>query len=306
MSEAASSSFHATGAEKLRGHLAMVLFAALIAGSFSLARQALPYVDPAPLNAMRYLIAVAVMAGYAFGLRGHRLVRPVAPWRFAILGGLMAVYFVTMFIALTMTSPVSTSAVFTLTPLMTMGFGLVLVGQTFGPMLVLSLLVAACGSIWVIFGGSVEAILGFRVGQGEAIFLLGCAAHALFVALLRKFNRGEPQSLMTFFVLVATAAWITLYGLPQIIVTDWLALPLMAWMTILYLAIFTGIVTFMLMQYASMRLPASKVMSYGYLVPSFVIVYEGLSGYGWVTASVAAGAAVTALGLAVLYFTSDK
>lgn len=306
MSASSAYTTHATGRERLLGHLAMVFFAALIAGSFSLGRQALPYVDPAPLNAVRYLIAVAIMAGYTFGLRGHGFSWPVAPWRFAILGGLMAFYFVSMFIALTMTSPVSTSAVFTLTPLMTMVFGLVLIGQRFGPAVVLSLAVAASGSIWVIFGGDLESVLSFRAGQGEMLFFAGCVAHAAFAPLLRKFDRGEPQSYVTFFILVATAAWITLYGLPGILATNWLSLPLLAWLAILYLATFTGIVTFMLMQYASMRLPASKVMSYSYLVPSFVIVYEGLSGHGWVAASVAAGAVVTGLGLVILYFTPDK
>lgn len=306
MSEAANHRIQAIGAEKLRGHLAMITFAALIAGSFSFGRLALPYVDPAPLNAMRYVIAVAVMAGYTFGIRGHKFSVPEAPWRFLILGGLMAFYFVSMFIALTMTSPVSTSAVFTLTPVMTAIFGLFLLGQTFGALVVLSLFIAATGSIWVIFDGDVEALLGFRIGQGELIYFCGCVAHALFAPLLRKFNRGEAQSYMTFFILVGTALCIAAYGLPQILATNWLSLPLIAWAAIAYLAVFTGVITFMLMQYASTRLPASKVLSYGYLVPCFVILYEGLSGNGWVTASVAAGAVVTGLGLVVLYFSPDQ
>jgi len=306
MAEIISHRVQATGTEKLRGHLAMIIFAALIAGSFSLGRLALPYVDPAPLNAARYLIAVAILGGYTFGLRRHKLVWPVASWRYAILGGLMAFYFVSMFVALTMTSPISTSAVFTLTPLMTAVFGLLIVGQTFGLLVVLSLIIAAAGSIWVVFGGDIDALLGFKIGQGEMIFFAGCVAHAIFAPLLRKFNRGETQAYATFFILFGTGAWITLYGLPGILSTNWLALPLLVWAVIGYLAIFTGVVTFMLLQYASLRLPSAKVLSYGYLVPSFVIIYEGLSGNGWVTASVAAGALVTALGLVVLYFAPDQ
>jgi drug/metabolite transporter (DMT)-like permease len=186
------------------------------------------------------------------------------------------------------------------------GFGLLLAGQTFGPILLVSLLVAGCGSIWVIFGGSIGAIVEFRVGQGEMIFFAGCVAHALFAPLLRRFNRGDPQWLVTFYILVGTAFCLIIYGLPQIVSTDWLAMPPVVWAVVVYLAIFTGIVTFALMQYASMRLPASKVMSYSYLVPSFVIVYEGIAGHGWVSASVAIGAIVTGLGLVVLYFAPDK
>lgn len=297
---------HAIGRERLLGHLAMVCFAALIAGSFSFGRQALPFVDPGPLNAMRYLIAVAVMAGFVFGIRRQRFALPQAPWRFAVLGGLMGFYFVAMFIALTMTSPVSTSAVFTLMPLMTAFFGLLLLGQSVGPILIVSLLFAATGSVWVIFGGSVEAILAFDIGQGELIYFAGCIGHAIFAPLLRRFDRGEAPNLVTFYILVGTGFWITLYALPGILATDWTALPLVAWAAILYLATFTGIVTFALMQYASLRLPAAKVMSYGYLVPCFVILYEGLMGHGWTSLPVLIGAFVTCLGLFVLYLTPDN
>ena len=54
-----------------------------------------------------------------------------------------------------------------------------------------------------------------------------------------------------------------------------------------------------------MRLPASKTLAYGYLTPSFIILFEGLLGHGWATASVLAGAAVTVLGLAVMAFARD-
>ena len=61
----------------------------------------------------------------------------------------------------------------------------------------------------------------------------------------------------------------------------------------------------MQIQYASARLPAAKVIAYGYLVPAFVIVFEGLAGHGWASLSIAAGAAITVLGLVVLAVLRD-
>ncbi len=301
-----SHQIHATGIDRFRGHLAMFTFAALIAGSFSFGRLALPYVDPAPLNAVRYIIGAAVMGLYAFGLRGHRFQWPEAPWRFAILGALMGFYFVAMFVALTMTSPVSTSAVFTLMPLLTAFFGYLILQQVVRPLVGVSLIFAAVGSVWVIFRGDVDAILRFDIGQGEVIYFLGCIGHAAFAPLLRKFDRGEPSSVSTFFILVATGFWISLYGAPGIISTDWTALPPVAWMAIVYLALFSGTITFLLMQFSAQRMPASKMLAYGYLVPVFVILYEGLLGNGWVPVSVMIGAFVTCLGLVVLYFSKDS
>ena len=154
--------------------------------------------------------------------------------------------------------------------------------------------------------GSIETLLDFRIGQGEIIFFFGCAAHALYAPLLRRLVRDDPQARATFYILIGTALCLTLYGLPQIVTIDWLALPPVVWAVVFYLAIATGIISFALIQYASMRLPAAKVMSYGYLVPAYVIVYEGISGHGWASPSVALGALVTGLGLVVLYFAPDK
>lgn len=297
---------HAQGAEKLKGHLAMVFFAAFIAGSFSLGKLTTPYIGPAALNGARFVLAALIMGVLAFGVRRETLKWPPASWRFVLLGFCMAVYFVTMFMALALTSPVSTSAVFTLTPIMTAIFAYFLLSQNVRWAAMVSLLCAGIGSIWVIFRGDYQALAGFEIGAGELIFLAGCACYALFTALLRKFNRGESLPVSTFYILIATTIWVGLYGFGEISRTDWASLPPLVWFVLLYLAIFTTAITLFLVQYASLRLPASKVQAYGYLVPAFVIAYEGLAGHGWVSLTVMAGAIVTVLGMVILALVPDK
>jgi hypothetical protein len=46
-------------------------------------------------------------------------------------------------------------------------------------------------------------------------------------------------------------------------------------------------------------------MAYGYLTPSFIIVIEGLIGHGWAAPRIMAGAAVTAVALAVMAISAD-
>ncbi len=297
---------HATGREKLLGHLAALAFAALIAGSFSIGDLAAPHLSPAALNAVRFIIAVAILIAVNRAMFGRMPTFPEAPWRFLILGGLMALYFVTMFMALQISQPVSTGAVFTLIPLMSAGFGYLFLRQkTRGPVFI-SLIIAALGAIWVIFRGDLAAILGFQIGRGEAIFFIGCMGHAAVAPLNRLFNRGEHGAYFTLCAVTATMLWIVLAGSLDIISTDWLALPSIVWIAIFYLAVFTTAGTFFLVQFASMRLPASKVLSYGYLTPSFVIILEGLLGHGWVALSVMVGALVTALALVIVAFAPDK
>jgi drug/metabolite transporter (DMT)-like permease len=291
--------------ERLLAHLSMLAFSALIAGSFTTGALAVPYIHPIPLNAVRFLLAAAMMGAVAFGLARNRFSFPPAPWRFGIMGVLMAVYFVTMFIALTMTLPVATSAVYTLVPLMTAVTAYVLVGQRSGGAIIVSLLIAGIGAIWVIFHGDLQAILSFDIGRGELIYFIGCFAYAFYTPLLRRFSRGEPSLVQSFWTLSATAVCIALSGIPDILSTDWLHLPPVVWWVVLYLAVGPTAICFFIIQFASLRLPASKVIAYGYLTPAFVILFEALAGHGWPSLSIVAGAAVTVLGLIVLAAVRD-
>jgi drug/metabolite transporter (DMT)-like permease len=292
--------------QRLLAHLAMLLFAALIAGSFTTGALAVPHLAPVPLNALRFVIAALLMGAVAFGVARAPLALPEAPWRFGIMGFLMAIYFVTMFIALTMTLPVATSAVYTLVPLMTAATAWFIVGQRSGGMVLLSLVVAGLGAIWVIFRGELQALLRFDIGEGELVYFVGCFAYAFYTPLLRRFSRGEPALVQSFWTLAATAIWITAYGMPQIVAVDWLNLPPVVWWVILYLAVGPTAVCFFLIQFASHHLPAAKVIAYGYLTPAFVILFEGIVGHGWPSLGVLAGALVTALALAMLARVPDR
>lgn len=283
---------------RILAHLAMLLFAALIAGSFSFGGIAAHAIDTAVLTFLRYVLTSIVMGILAFGVFRQRPALPRQLWRFAILSALISIYMLTMFKALEFTSPVSTGAVFTLMPLMSAGFALVVNRQRTGSAVLVSLILAAAGAIWVIFRGDIEAIRAFDIGRGETIYFAGVVAHALYVPLIRTFDRGEHPVVFGFWVTVFATIFLFLWALPDLATVDYAGLPASVWGALAYLSVVTTAITFMLLQFASMRLPAPKVLAYGYLTPSFIILLEGLMGHGWVHLSVVAGAAVTALGLA--------
>jgi len=284
----------------------MLLFAALIGGAFSIGKQAAPFIAPTALTALRFLCAAGVM-GAAMIVLGVRVERRHldAPWRYLILGGLMGTYFVLMFEALKTAQPVSTSALFTLVPAMSAGFGWMLLRQTFSPMARLALVIGALGSIWVIFRADFDALLSFDVGHGERIFFFGCVIHALYAPMVPRLNRGEPVLVFTLGTILGALLVVGLYAMPAILVTDWSTLPRIVWITIAYLAIFTTAGTFALMQFAALRLPSGKVMAYGYLVPAFVALYEGLLGNGWPELLVWAGVGLILCALLILLLSRD-
>lgn len=285
---------------QIRGHLAMLLFSALVAGSFSLGSLAANEIAPSALNALRFLIAAVVIGAAALATHGLPREAWRAPWRYLILGGLFAAYFVLMFEGLKTAAPVSTAAVFTLTPVMTAGFGYLLLRQITTPRMALALSIGAVGALWVIFRADWAAFLRFRVGQGEIIYFWGCVAHAIYTPMVRKLNRGEPAVVFTFGMLLAGFVILTLFGWNDIRATDWAALPAIVWITVFYLAIFASAATFVLLQYATLNLPSAKVMAYTYLVPTWVICWEIVLGHGAPTGLVLVGIALTVLALILL------
>lgn len=252
----------------------MLLFSFLIAGSFSFGTRIANLMEPTAMMALRFAIAGVVVG--AFAVLGPGIKRRYfdAPWRYLLLGGLFAIYFGLMFEGLKTASPVSASAVFTLTPIMSAVFGYFLLRQITTYWMSLALAVGAVGALWVIFHGDITALLAFDIGRGEAIFFFGCIAHALYTPLVRKLHRGEPIVVFTFGMIVAGFIVLAMLGTPDLVQTNWATLPWYFWAGLFYLAVCASSITFFLVQYATMHLPSAKVMAYTYLTPSWVIMWE--------------------------------
>jgi drug/metabolite transporter (DMT)-like permease len=276
----------------------MLAFSALVAGSFSLGSMVANDIDPLALTFARFLLAGLVIGALAAPRLERRHAR--APWRYLVLGGLFATYFVLMFEGLKTAPPVSTAAVFTLTPIMAAGFGWLILRQVTTPRMALALALGGAGALWVIFRADLAALLAFDMGRGEAIYFAGCIAHAVYAPMVPRLNRGEPTAVFTFGMLVAGTLVLAVAGAPAIRATDWTALPPFVWLVLLYLVLFASAATFLLLQFASMRLKSAKVMAYTYLTPSFVILWEIALGRAAPPAAILGGVALTAVALLLL------
>ena len=232
----------------LQGHAAMLLFSALVAGSFSLGSLAANEIAPSAITAARFAIAAVVIGAAALALGKFERAAFKAPWRYVVLGGLFAVYFVLMFEGLKTAPPVSAAAVFTLTPVMAAGFGYLLMRQIMTARMALALSIGAVGALWVIFRADLSALRQFRIGTGEIIYFWGCMCHALYTPMVRKLNRGEPTVVFTFGTLLGGCVALTVWGWSDVRATDWLALPAIVWITLLYIALFASAATFVLLQ----------------------------------------------------------
>jgi drug/metabolite transporter (DMT)-like permease len=276
-----------------KGHLAMLLFSALVAGSFSLGAMAANEISPKALNAARFAIASVVIGLAVVATGGLPRGSFTAPWRYGVLGVLFAVYFVLMFEGLKTAAPVSAAAVFTLTPILSAVAGYILLRQITTVWIALGLVVGGIGALWVIFRADLAAFMAFEIGRGELIYFIGVVSHAIYTPMVRKLNRGESALVFSLGTLVAGLVVLIAWGWSDIIATDWLNLPAIVWITLAYIAICASSMTFVLLQFAALRLPASKVMAYTYLTPSWVILWEIALGRGLPPALILGGIALT-------------
>ena len=264
---------HISGNE-LRGHLAMLAFSGLVAGSFALGVKVANDIPPAAFTLIRFVIAVSILATVL--LIKTEFTKKVfkAPWRFFVLGGCIAIYFVLMFEGLKIASSVSLAAVFTFAPLLSGLFGYIFVRQKMSLSIFTALVIGAIGALWVVFEGNFQRLIMLEFGLGEMIFFCGVVFHALYTPLSRKLNRGESPLVFAFATTLGATVLMIFYGVGDVYQTDLLNLSWMVWLTLFYTALFASALTFFLIQYATLVLPSSKVMAYTYLVPSWALMWE--------------------------------
>ncbi|WP_166417928.1 DMT family transporter [Cochlodiniinecator piscidefendens] len=291
---------------QLRGHLAMLVFSTLVAGSFSLGSLTANHIEPSAFNAVRFILAAIVLGLAALATTGIDRSAFRSPWRYLVLGGFFAIYFVLMFEGLKTAPPVSAAAVFTMTPIMAAGFGWILLRQILSGRTFVALLIGGVGALWVIFRADLSALLRFQIGWGEIVYFIGCASHAVYTPLVKKLNRGENAIVFAFGTLVGGGGLLLIYGGGDIARTDWANLPVIVWITLAYITVFATAASFVLVQYSVQRLPAAKVMAYTYLVPSWVIVWEVVLGQPIPHVLVLGGVGLTIIALGLLLRDDSK
>lgn len=279
------------------GHGAMLAFAISVAGAFSLGAMTANLIDPVAITTARFALAACIIAVIAQAGPGIRRSDFKSPWRYAIMGTAMAIYFVLMFEGLKTATPVSTAAVFTLIPIMSGIFGWLLLRQITTPTTAFWILIGAIGALWVIFRADLNAVLQFDIGRGEFLFFIGCISHAFYTPLIRRLNRGEHPIIFTLGMLIAGTLVLLIWDSPALLNTSWTKLPMITWIALAYITVVATAFSFFMLQFASLRLPASKVMSYTYLTPAVVILWEGALNHGWPKAEILIGVAliITAL-----------
>jgi drug/metabolite transporter (DMT)-like permease len=285
-------------------HLLMVISAILVSTSFTVGAAITSELDPAVLTLVRFTLAACIFGpwvhfNYGLGFSVSLFCRC------ALISGCLVIFFCCMFLSLRYTSALNTSVIFALVPSISGGYALLFVGERLRKEQLLALAFGVVGVVWVIFRGDLSLLFAMEWNKGDLIFLGGCFAMGLYTPLVKILHRGEPMAIMTFWVLVTGSIWLLLFAGGNMATVNWGAVPAFAWVGIGYLAVFTTIITFFLTQFAVPYLGPTRVTSYSYLYPGFVLVIDLLLGHGLPPLRVIPGILIVLAAMVVLQNIKD-
>jgi len=183
-----------------------------------------------------------------------------------------------MFEGLRYTSVINIGALITLVPAITAVWAFLINREMPTTLRSLGLALGTLGALLVVFRGDYIALISLKFNYGDFIFILGILFSVWERPLLKKLYRGEPIEIITFWTLLLGAGWLLIASITSIGNVDWQSTPSKAYGGIVYLAIFTTLLTHFISQKCTVLIGATKVAAYSLLVPVFVILITVLIG----------------------------
>ena len=289
-----------------RVHGLMVIASLLVSTSFTVGKAITHGLDPALLTLVRFLFAIvffAPLVAMKYGLHRPSL---KALAGYATISLSITGFFWCMFASLRLTNALNTSALFTLVPGISGIYAIILLGERLGRYRLFALFIGMLGALWVVFRGDTASMLALRFNAGDLLFLAGCFLMAFYTPLVRKFHRRESMAEMTLWIIISGSVWLLFFSAGSIGSTDFTAIPLFIWGGIVYLAIFTTIITFFLTQHATLIIGPTRVMAYSYLYPGFVLLINWATGTETPEPKTLPGIAVVILAMLVVQHGAAK
>jgi drug/metabolite transporter (DMT)-like permease len=256
--------------------LAMVL----IATTFPVGDLITDAIDPAVLQSIRFVVAALIFAPFVALRVGLPLPSARDLLRYGAIAAAMDVFFWAMYEGLRTTDSLNTAVLSCTIPGFTALFSAALLRERVGWHRYLALLLGLLGSLWVIFRGDPARLVALEFHFGDALFLGGCVSMGLYATLVRYLHRGEPVMRMSLWIMVMAGVLFLLAANLKLASTDYGALALGVWGGAIWLAIGPTVCTFFLIQSSTIAIGATRVQTYSYSIPVFVILLDWGLGRG--------------------------
>lgn len=253
-------------------HGLMLLMVIFVASSFPVGALITTAMPPEIMMFIRFLMAASLFAPYVFVKHGLHLPTINQLKNYTILSIPLVVFFWCMFEGLRYTSALNTGAIYTAVPAITAIYVFFINREKTSKRRSIGLLIGTIGAVWIVLRGDLMQLLTQQFNYGDSLFFIGCLFLAAYNPLIKKFYAGEAMEVMTFWVITIGSVWLLLLSIPSFKSVAWQGVSSSVYLGVLYLAVFTTLVTFFLLQIGTLSIGATRVAAYSFLTPVFVIV----------------------------------
>ena len=281
-------------------HGLAVLAMFFIATIFSLGDEIADTMPASVLMALRFGAAAILFTPYILWRHGICWPGFSGLWRYGLLSLLSTIFFWSMFEGLKYTDSLNSSAISTTIPGFTALYTAILMRERLGRYRWVAILIGLVGALWVVFRGDPERLVALELSKGDAMFFGGCISMGLYAALIPKLHRGEPVAVMSFWIMVMVAAMFVIVANEEFVRVAWGTVDAGVWGALAWLAIGPTMLTFFMIQSTSLAIGSTRVQSYSYLIPAFVLVFDWASGRGLPTAMTIPGIVIVLLATLVI------
>lgn len=287
-------------------HCLMLLASIIVSSSFTVGEAITHGLEPSVLLLVRYVVAVVCLAPVL--LYNHGLSVPTTRQLggYSLISASTVGFFWCMFEALRYTDALNTSVIFTLVPGISGIYSAIFLRERLGRGRLWALFFGMIGALWVIFRGDIGRLLSLQVNYGDLLFLGGCFMMAAYTPLVKWLHQEESMVVMTFWVLATGTVWLLLLSFPILDAVEWQAVEKEVWAGIVYLAVFSTIITFYLTHISTLYIGPTRVMAYSYFYPAFVLIINWGLGKGLPPAVILPGVVVVTLATVVLQWESRR
>ena len=280
-------------------HAMMIVATLLISTSFPVCQIIAPKLDAGLLTLFRFFLASVIFypivyLKYKFKWPGLKRI-----FQYSLISFCLVTFFWSMFEALRYTSALNAGTLYALVPGLSAVFSMILLKEKLDRGRILAFLLGIFGSVWVVFRGDISALLSLDYNKGDLIFFVGVFFMSLYTPLIKRFHSGEPVPVMTFWIILSGTVWLFLFNQSNVRTVSFEEIEYSVVVGLLYLSIFTTIISFFLLQFATIQIGPTKVASYSYLNPVAVLLVATLF-FGYAVPSITVVPGVIIVLLAVI------
>jgi drug/metabolite transporter (DMT)-like permease len=287
--------------QTLTDNFILLIWVSLMASSFVVSAQLLPYANPVASTGLRFILATLMMLVLVKGAPLKLLTRKIL-WHYSLISLCLVLFFLGLFEALKTTTALKTSVIYTLLPLFSVIFAYLTLKVVTPPKLIIAFIIGSIGAIWVLMTFTQQAFSIEQWQLGDSIFLVACCCLAMHVILIKKWTADVPPTLGAFYIMligsILLLPFLLLFGDLSNVAWHQQAF----WKTLLYLTVFTTMTTFLLQQYLLKRVGPNRLLAFTYLIPTLVVIPQGIENI-YNLKSALPGVLMTVL---ALYFISKK